>query len=156
MTNFRYADTLSKMPPNITNMDDQQTIALKGAFTYIIGNCRFAFKKLGELNTKLAALDNEVGAMHRMVQDYLIVRVAGLFDKDSRVVSFEKLCPSDAEYVGIKNEAIVKKIQYLRNNFAAHANLNEMLNGNFSDTSEILQSNLIDVLDRLEQIVKRS
>lgn len=137
---------------------------MKDALIYIIQNCQTAFEELKQLNSKLnSALDpssitpeiNRIGSLHRMTQDYLIVRVAGLFDDDSRVVSFEKICAKDQEYRNLRKEIIIEYLIKLRHTFSAHANLARMQNGEFPETYKILNSNLNEVLQKLLQVANR-
>lgn len=134
---------------------------MKEALIYILQNCQTAFEELKGLNTKLifelnsasaTPEINRTGSLHRMTQDYLIVRVAGLFDKDSRVASFENLCPHDQGYLSLKKESIIIYLIGLRHNFSAHQNLAEMQKGNFPETNKILNSNLGEVLQKLLQL----
>jgi len=110
----------------------------KAILNYILENCIFAYDELCKVNKELVAgmsLDsnadvNHLGAMNRMIQDYLIIRVGGLFDKtehrtnsgDDEVVSFEKLFSTDQNYQKIKSEEVVKYIIEQRHNFVAHTN----------------------------------
>ncbi len=92
---------------------------------------------------------NRIGALHRMVQDYLIVRVAGLFDKKDYVVSFEDAFNGDKNYEGIKQEAIIKYLQKLRGNFVGHKHKKSEL----PETSKILDSNLSSIFEKLDKIL---
>jgi len=70
-------------------MNDATTINVH--LRYLVENCQIALKKLQELNIEpIRAMQqnnpinpNPIGDLHRIVQDYLIVRVAGLFDKQT-------------------------------------------------------------------------
>lgn len=93
---------------------------------------------------------NRIGDLHRMIQDYLIVRVAGLFDNDSRAVSFQNFCPNDSDYLLIKREPIIQYLIDFRHNFVAHSNLVRMQNGQFPETdSKILESNITEIFQKL-------
>ena len=78
-----------------------------GLLIYLLDNCIFAYDQLCKINNELIqgmSLDsnadvNYLGGLNRMIQDYLIIRVGGLFDKTKymtkirkidKVVSFEK------------------------------------------------------------------
>ena len=68
---------------------------MNGYLKYVIENCKTAFDELCKTNKELIvgmspesnADVNRLGALNRMIQDYLVIRVAGLFDKDTRTVS---------------------------------------------------------------------
>lgn len=84
---------------------------MREVLLYILKNCETAFNELEKLNNELRSAlipthDNSdltrIGNLHRMVQDYLITRVSGLFDNDDRTASFQNLCPNDPEYLKIK------------------------------------------------------
>ena len=137
---------------------------MKGALLYIIRNCQTSFDELSTLNNNLSsALNskieindiNHIGALHRMTQDYLIIRLAGLFDKDARTVSFENFCPTDGDYISIKNENIIKYLIEYRNNFSAHANLVRMKNKQYPETSRILHSNIMNILQKLVKLTDK-
>lgn len=91
-----------------------------------------------------------------MIQDYLIVRVAGLFDEDKQnrgVVSFGKLFSENKDFKNIKEQEIVKYIIGQRNNFVAHTNKNYIEN-NFPITAKICNSNLKELLENLQKLLK--
>jgi len=90
-----------------------------------------------------------IGNLHRMIQDYLIIRIAGLFDNDTHAASFQNFCPNDSDYLIIKNEPIIKYLIEFRHNFCAHSNLMRMENGQFPETTKILQSNIPEILQKL-------
>jgi len=144
--------------------------ASKAILNYIIENCIFAYDELCKVNKELTAgmssnsnADvNHLGAMNRMIQDYLIIRVGGLFDKtehrarggDDEVVSFEKLFSTNNDYQKIKSENVIKYIIEQRHNFVAHTNKNHVEN-NFPVTAKICNSNLKDQLMNLQNLLKR-
>ncbi len=141
----------------------------KAILNYILENCIFAYDELCKVNKELVAgmkLDsnadvNHLGAMNRMIQDYLIIRVGGLFDKtehwanggDDKVISFEKLFSTDQNYQKIKSEKVIKYIIEQRNNFVAHTNKNHIEN-NFPITAKICNSNLKEQLMSLQNLLK--
>src|SRR3989338_1041290 len=100
---------------------------IKGHLKYLLQNCQTALGELKRLNTELkkamqpdsgSEVDvNRIGALHRMVQDYLIIRVAGLFDDKSYAVSFEQEFTKEKEYEDIKKEEIIRYLWKLRGNF---------------------------------------
>jgi len=88
-----------------------------------------------------------------MTQDYLIVRVAGLFDNNNQVASFGNFCPDNSDYLILKQESIIKYIIKLRNTFVAHSNLECMENGQYPATDKMLKSNLLEILQKLLNLV---
>jgi|SRR3989338_11656573 len=144
----------------------------KGLLDYLLKNCLFAYDQLCRINKELneewgkvqrkdfsSNVDmNHLGAMNRMIQDYLIVRVGGLFDKTEHipkggideVVSFEKIFSSNKDYEKIKGQEIIKYIIDRRHNFVAHTN------GKFEvpDSSKICDSDLKEILEDLQKLLK--
>jgi len=141
----------------------------KGILNYILENCIFAYNELCKVNKELVegmilgsnADANHLGAMNRMIQDYLIIRVGGLFDKTERkakggvdkVVSFEKLFSDNQDFQKIKEQKIIKYIIEQRHNFVAHIN-KEHIKNNFPITSKICNSNLKESLLNLRNVLK--
>ena len=141
----------------------------KAILNYILENCIFAYDELCKVNKELIAgksFDsnadvNHLGAMNRMIQDYLIIRVGGLFDKtehranggDDEVISFEKLFSTNQSYQRIKSQEIIKYIIEQRHNFVAHTNKKHVEN-NFPITTKIRDSNLKDQLTGLQNLLK--
>lgn len=104
-----------------------------GRLIWVIDNCIFAYDQLCTINKKLKEEFDKVqrrdfssntdmnylGAMNSMLQDYLTVRVAGLFDKPEykvrgethKVVTFEKILSEDKTYKRAKSQEIVEYIQ---------------------------------------------
>lgn len=140
-----------------------------GILNYILENCIFAYNELCKVNKKLVAgmspdsnADvNHLGAMNRMIQDYLIIRVGGLFDKtehrtnggDDEVISFEKLFSNNQDYQKNKKEEVIKYIIEQRHNFVAHTNKSHIEN-NFPITAKICNSNLKELLENLQKLLK--
>jgi hypothetical protein len=149
-------------------MDESQR-ANKAILNYILENCIFAYDELCRVNKELVEgmrLDsnadvNHLGAMNRMIQDYLIIRVYGLFDKTEHkakggvdeVVSFEKLFSNNQDFQKIKEQEIIKYIIEQRHNFVAHTNKKHIEN-NFPITSKICNSNLKESLLNLQNLLK--
>jgi hypothetical protein len=136
---------------------------LKGYLKYAVKNCIIAFDKLKEVNENLKkgmSLGsninvNHFGDLNRIIQDYLIIRVSGLFDTWNKsytepVYSFENLFRENKnkEYEKIKNEDIIKYIKEKRNKFVAHFEQNQ----EFPDSNKILNSNLRELLEKLLEI----
>jgi len=136
---------------------------MKGYLKYVLENCEAALDELCRINKELNAgmspdsnVDvNRLGALDRMIKDYLIIRVAGLFDKDTRTISFENLFEGNAELDSIKNENIIKEIIEVRNRFVAHSDKNYIQQGNFSiETAKLCNSNLKEILKSLQKLLK--
>ena len=135
--------------------------AEKGILSYILENCVFAYDELCQVNRDLingmspssAADVNHLGAMNRMIQDYLIVRVAGLFDRTKGVVSLDKLFSGDAKYQAVKMNEVIQYIIQQRNNFVAHTNKSHIQN-NFPVTERICKSNVRVLLVNFQALVK--
>ncbi len=91
---------------------------VNGYLKYVVENCKTAFDELCKTNKELNigmnqesnADINHLGAMNRMIQDYLVIRVAGLFDKDNRTISFNTAFPKNQEVESMEREEIIKKI----------------------------------------------
>lgn len=135
-----------------------------GLLIYLLDNCIFAYDQLCKINNELIqgmSLDsnadvNYLGEMNRMIQDYLIIRVSGLFDKTEhmtkggidQVVSFEKIFSSNEDYKKIKEQKIIQYIIDKRHNFVAH--INEKFEVPVS--SKICSSNLKETLLKLKTL----
>ncbi|HEX9721747.1 MAG TPA: hypothetical protein VGA53_00610 [Candidatus Paceibacterota bacterium] len=135
---------------------------MHGYLKYVVENCKTAFDELCKINKELAAgmspesnADvNHLGALKRMIQDYLVIRVAGLFDKDSRTISFNNAFSQNQEVKNIEQEEIIKKIIENRNRFVGHSDHDYISEGNFAiPTNEICNSNLRSLLERLEKLL---
>ncbi|OGF20495.1 hypothetical protein A2316_01560 [Candidatus Falkowbacteria bacterium RIFOXYB2_FULL_38_15] len=130
---------------------------------YNIENCEMAFDKLKEINEKLrAAMDldspeNPLGLGHynRIIQDYLIIKVAGLFDKDTRTISFYNLFDNASEIEKIEKEDIIRYIEEKRPRFCAHYDRDYIKSdeNKFPNTQKIVNSNLKEILKRLQIIL---
>ena len=142
-----------------------------GLLVYLLDNCIFAYDQLCKVNKELNEECNKVkrkdfssnvdinhlGAMNRMIQDYLIVRVGGLFDKaehmtkggNDEVISFEKVFSSNEDYKAIKEREIIKYIIDKRHTFVAHTNKKFEV----PDSSKICNSNLKEILLGLKALV---
>lgn len=142
-------------------MSDEGKVILN----YVLQNCIFAYNELCKVNIELNdgqrlssdADVNYLGALDRMLKDYLIIRVAGLFDLDSKkqgVISFKKLFPNNENFKNIKNQKIIKYIICERNNFVAHLNQKHYIEKDFPDTAKICNSNLRELLNKLCELLK--
>jgi len=94
---------------------------------------------------------NRIGNLHLMIQDYLILRVSGLFDEKSYAISFERFFKDQQEYEDIKNSEIIKYIRELRGRFVAHNHKS----AKFPETSIILTSNLKNQLQNLKDLLPK-
>ena len=135
---------------------------MSGYLKYVVKNCMTAFDELCHVNKELVGgmtsesnLDvNHLGALNRMIQDYLIIRVAGLFDKDTRAISLFNATIDSKEIENIRREKIIDRLIMSRNKFVAHSDRNYISKGEFIiPTSEICNSNLGDIFSRLEQLL---
>ena len=135
---------------------------MNGYLKYVIENCKTAFDELCRTNKELIngmrtesnADVNRLGAFNRMIQDYLVIRVAGLFDKDNRTISFTNTFPKNQEVESIEQEEIIKKIIENRNRFVGHSDHDYISEGNFAiPTNEICGSNLKTLLEKLERLL---
>lgn len=149
------------------NIDDN----FNGLLIYLLDNCICAYDELCRINNELnkewrkvqgkdfsSNIDlKHLGEIHRMIQDYLIIRVHGLFDKTEHVVSggvdevvsFEKLFSNNQDFQKIKEQEIIKYIIAERHNFVAHMNKKFVV----PDSSKICNSNLKEILLRLRALV---
>ena len=134
---------------------------MNGYLKYVIKNCETALEELCRINTELragmspdsSADVNKIGAYNRMIQDYLIIRVAGLFDKDTRTASFANTFDNNPIFTSARDETIVKYILDTRNKFVAHSEKEWIENGNFPETDKICSSNLGEILKNLEGLL---
>ncbi len=131
--------------------------AAQGRLNYVLENCQTAYRELCRVNKELQEAMNTsspinpqpLGDLNRMIQDYLIVRIAGLFDKDSRVISFATLFHGSKELQSIRKEKVIKDIIHNRHNWVAHNNRN----GQVMATADICNSNLEEILERMKKMV---
>jgi len=135
---------------------------MNGYLKYVVENCKTAFDELCKTNKELiggmrpesSADVNRLGALNRMIQDYLVIRIAGLFDKDSRTISFNNAFPKNQEAESIEREEIIERIVENRNRFVGHSDHDYISEGNFAiPTNEICGSNLKTLLERLERLL---
>jgi len=154
----------------LDNSFEKNIEVFDGMLIYLLDNCIFAYSQLCRINKELnkehnkikrkdfsSTVDmNDLGAMHRMIQDYLIVRVGGLFDTtkypkkggDDEVVSFEKMYSGNNIYRVAKKQEIIEYIVDKRHNFVAHTNRKF----NVPDSSKICNSNLKEILLSLKTL----
>lgn len=131
-----------------------------GYLRYAVRNCLLALEELKKANAELLEKMsqhepmniNRTGSLNRIVQDYLIVRVAGLFDKDSRTVSFFDEFHNNKNYIRIRRSEIVQYLIKMRNKSVAHKDKDHLFE--FPTTSKILQSNLCNLLNDLLELLK--
>lgn len=143
----------------------ENTKNFNGLLIYLLDNCIFAYDQLCKINKELNqemslssnADVNYLGGMNRMIHDYLIVRVGGLFDGTiyprkggvDEVVSFEKILSANETYESIKDQEIIKYIIDRRHNFVAHTNEKFEV----PDSSKICDSDLKELLLKLKTLV---
>lgn len=132
-----------------------------GYLKYVVRNCKAALQELCRVNEELnegmnssSGVDvNKMINLDRMIKDYIIVRVAGLFDFDTRTVSFSTVFPGEQRVSRINQEEIVSRIIEARNRFVAHSDFIFLTTGDYIiHTNDICSSNLMDLLDELEEI----
>lgn len=131
---------------------------MKGYLKYIIENCEVALAELCRVNAELCAgmsLDstadvNRLGAYNRMIQDYLIIRIAGFFDKDYRTISFANSFVGNTAVESACSEDIIQYILQARNKFVAHSEKKYIEVSNFLETNKICNSNLNEILENLK------
>ena len=135
---------------------------MNGYLKYVVENCKTAFDELCKTNKELIdgmrlesnADVNRLGALNRMIQDYLVMRIAGLFDKDSRTISFNNAFPKNQEVESIEREEIIERIVENRNRFVGHSDHDYISEGNFAiPTNEICNSNLKSLLEKLDRLL---
>lgn len=155
------------------NQDDKDHNV--GILNYILENCLFAHDELCRINKDLVqgmsphsnANVTHLGAMNRILQDYLIIRVGGLFDRteyrvkngtedgaDDEVVSLEKLLLGDKDFEDVKGREIIKYIINQRHNFVAHVN-KKHIESSWPITEKICNSNLKELLENLQKLLKK-
>lgn len=139
-----------------------------GYLNYTIENCLFAYDELCKVNNELNqgmksdsnADVNHLGAMDRMIKDYLIIRVGGLFDKTEyrtnggidEVISFKKVLFNSQDFKSIEGQEIIKYIIEQRHNFVAHAN-KDYIENNFPSTAKICESDLRELLKKMQKLL---
>lgn len=134
---------------------------MNGYLKYVVENCEVALAELCRINNELragmssdsAADVNQLGAYNRMIQDYLIIRIAGLFDRDIRTISFVNLFAGNSVVESVQNEEIIQYILQNRNKFVAHSEGKIIEAGDFPETNKICTSNLKEVLGKLKTLV---
>lgn len=134
---------------------------MNGYLRYVIKNCDVALDELRQINEKLrmgmspnsTARVNKLGAYNRMIQEYLIIRVAGLFNEGTRTVSFANTFSDNPAFESARDENIVKYILDTRNKFVAHSEEKWITNDNFPETNKICNSNLKEILEKLKSLI---
>lgn len=137
-----------------------RTKGMNGYLKYVIENCEVALAELCRINGELRAgmsLDsnidvNQLGAYNRMIQDYLIIRISGLFDKNARTISFANSFDGNPVVESAQNEEIIKYIRESRNKFVAHSEKKSVEAGDFPETGKICNSNLKEILSELKAL----
>ena len=133
---------------------------MNGYLKYVIENCEIALTELCRINGELrvgmspdsVADVNRLGAYNRMIQDYLIIRIAGLFDKDAKTISFTNSFADNLVVESARSEEIIKYILKTRNKFVAHSEKKFIQAGDFPETDKICNSNLKEILGKLKTL----
>lgn len=130
-----------------------------GYLKYVVGNCSSALNELCAINQELrggmspeSSVDvNRLGLLNKIIQDYIVVRVAGLFDRDNRTISFLTFFPNNPLIKTISEEVIISKIKECRDRSVAHSDLDYIQQEDFViSTLELCHSNLKSILERLK------
>jgi hypothetical protein len=136
---------------------DSKVREIQGRLIYVLENCQTALKELCKINKDLLdalapsskTSPQSLGDLNRMIQGYLIVCVASLFDSDKRSVSFAHAFRGDKEFESIKQESIIKEIIKNRHTWIAHNDKD----GEIIPTAVICESNLGEILERLRKLL---
>ena len=136
-----------------------------GYLKYIIENCKEALTELCSMNQKLKDSlgiesrlnSNQLGILNRVLRDYLVIRISGLFDKDSRTISLINSDLDCGEIDKIRQETIINKLIMERDKGVAHSEekyvMGEVIRLYIDD---IINSNLKDLLTRIELILENN
>lgn len=136
-----------------------------GYLKYAIENCKEALKELNKINQLLKdsmvfesrTASNHLGMLNRIFQDYLIIKVSSLFDKGPKTISFINVDNNDGEIRSIRQEKIIDELITERHRAVAHSEEEYITDGTIHLlTHEILDSNLNELLIRLELILKNN
>lgn len=137
--------------------------ATTGYLEYVVDNCLVAYSELCSVNEQLregmcaTTVDvdvNKLGALNRMIQDYLIVRVAGLFDKRKDAISFESLFSCNKTYSNLRDKEIIQYIIRNRHKFVAHNDIISVNSGgHFPSTERICDPVLKEILESLKGLL---
>lgn len=136
-----------------------------GYLKYAIENCKEALKELGKINQLLKDSmvlesrtdSNHLGMLNRIFRDYLIIKVSSLFDKGSKTISFINFDHNNKEIELIRQEKIINKLIIERHRAVAHSEEEYIMDGTIHlFTHEILDSNLNDLLIRLELVLENN
>jgi hypothetical protein len=146
--------------------------AFTGFLFYSIGNCQNAFRYLKETNDQLNAAWrsgetsklNELGQHDRIYKDYLILKIAGLFDKHSDTLSLPnfaaflerefsdgKRFAESLEVICSKYEDIIKQITANRHKVVAHAGREGL--ANLLYTQDLLAMPIPTLLKEIENLL---
>jgi hypothetical protein len=129
---------------------------MRGRLNYVLENCQIALRELCRTNKELQealSLSSKVnpqplGDLNRMIQGYLIVCVASLFDENKQAVSFAQIFRGNAKFESIKQEPIIKEIIKNRHTWIAHNDKD----GEVFPTGIICKSNLGEILEMLKKL----
>lgn len=144
-----------------------------GSLMYSIGNCKNAFRYLEETNKLLNEVYqigpttnlNELGHKDRVFKDYLILKIASLFDKNSKTLSLYTLdkflkneIPTKSKDFSIGFKLIlsaygkhIDQIVATRHNVVAHSGEDGL--DNFMHTADLLSMPIPELLSEIEKLV---
>ena len=129
---------------------------------YVTQNCITALNELCIVNEQLRAElapdaegdVNRTGALNRMIQDYIVIKVASLFDEDGRTISFRTVFPNNQRVKEIKSEEIMRSIKTSRDRCVAHSDQAFVFSEDFlMPTADICTSNLGHLLEELDSLL---
>lgn len=144
-----------------------------GSLMYSIGNCKNAFHYLEETNKLLNEVYrvgpttnlNELGHKDHVFKDYLILKIASLFDKNSKTLSLctldkflKKEIPTKTNDFAVGFKSIlsiygkhIDKIVATRHNIVAHSGEDGL--DNFMHTADLLSMPIPELLSEIEKLV---
>ena len=135
----------------------------KGYLVYLIENCLKDLEALERVSKELNkgmnlssnADVNYLGVINRCVQECLIIKVASLFDRNSKSIAlYNALDKKDVDK--LRKNSIIKKIIRVRNKFIAHNDFRYLEIRNFGlVTADIITSNLKELLKEAKQKVEK-
>jgi hypothetical protein len=144
-----------------------------GAISYSIGNCKNAFRYLKKTNDELnecwrsGRTDNinELGQHDRVFKDYLILKVAGLFDKHNDALSlitfksflekafpeFYKQFSTGLDKINFEYKDTISKIIQSRHKIVAHSDKDGF--DNLIHTQDLLEMPIPNLLKDVENLL---
>lgn len=156
---------------NIDQIKEKHNLYI-GFLSYSTGNCKNAFKYLCEANQQLndawqlgeTSKLNDLGQRDRVFKDYLILKIAGLFDKHEDTLSLPNFASflerefSDGnqfsqylEKINNNYKDIVEKIITNRHKVVAHTDHKEL--SNLIHTQDLLDMPILELLKEIENLL---